>query len=341
MPIYSNNRTGSMALAQVAANESYTSEDFGRILYESQLNDMAFFEAVLACDFNEIKGLREGTILESEVKALNEASFKEMIDKVVVGLKKFWAKLKGAFQDAINKLGAWVGNNGKALAKQVSDAKMDSKWDGSIENVVTFDYSNEKLATLKGDMYNELFRAIGVKDINVASITGEYLGRMVGAGHAVNAAEYSKMCFDKARRTETLNKSNINAFVKDIDSASFHIAFMKKYQKAVEKSINDWIDDLRSAAKEEQNASKLNGIVRAYETIVATMCKTNIAITRADLKSRAAAITRALSDARKSVQEAAEVEVRCVIESFDEAMTNTLNMDAETKAAVAELVAAC
>ena len=341
MPIYSNNRTGSMALAQVAANESYTSEDFGRILYESQLNDMAFFEAVLACDFNEIKGLREGTILESEVAALNEASFKEMVDKIITGLKKFWAKIKGAFQDAINKLGAWVGNNGKSLAKQVSAAKMDSTWEGSIDNVVTFDYSNEKLATLKGDMYNELFRAVGVKDINVASIAGEYLGRMVGAGHAVNGAEYSKMCFDKARRTETLNKSNIKAFVKDIDSASFHIAFMKKYQKVVEKSINEWIDDLRSAAKQEQNASKLNGIVRAYETIVATMCKTNIAITRADLKSRAAAITRALSDARKSVQEAAEVEVNCVIDSFDEAMTNTLTMDAETKAAVAELVAAC
>ena len=56
MSIYSNNRSGSMELDQIAANESYTCNDFGRILYESQLNDMAFFEAVLACEFKEAKG---------------------------------------------------------------------------------------------------------------------------------------------------------------------------------------------------------------------------------------------------------------------------------------------
>lgn len=340
MPIYSNNRTGSMALAQVAANESYTSEDFGRILYESQLNDMAFFEAILTCDFKEINGLREGTILESEVKALNEASFKEMVEKVVAGLKKFWAKIKAAFVDAINKLGAWVGKNGKSLAKQVKELKMKEKWNGSIENVVTYDYSNEKLATLKGDMYNELFRAVGEKDINTAAIAGEYLGRLVGAGHSVSVAEYSKMSFEHAKGLETLNKSNIDQFVKDMDSASFHIAFMKKYQKRVEDSINSWIKDLREAAKEEQNANKLNGIVRAYETIVAAMCRTNIAITRADLKSKAAAVTRALADARKHVNEATEMEVRCVMDTFDEAMINKLDMDDETRAVVAELVGA-
>jgi hypothetical protein len=35
----------------------------GRILYESECNDMAFFEAILASDFREIQGLQDGTLL--------------------------------------------------------------------------------------------------------------------------------------------------------------------------------------------------------------------------------------------------------------------------------------
>ena len=92
MSIYSVNRTGSMALAQVAANESYKSEDIGRVLYETQVNDMAFFEAVLACDFNELKSMREGTLLESEVASLNEAAFGEMISKLVLTIFAWMAQ---------------------------------------------------------------------------------------------------------------------------------------------------------------------------------------------------------------------------------------------------------
>ena len=339
MPIYSNNRTGSMALAQVAANESYTSEDFGRIMYESQLNDMAFFEAVLACDFKEIKGLREGTILEAEVAALNERSLKELVSTAIEGLKKFWAKLKGAFQDAINKIGSWIGNNGKALAKQVNAANVDA-WTGKIEGVLTYNHEDPVVSnTLKNNITNDLFKAVGETDINVASIVGGYLGRKLGEG-SVTPRDYTKKVFDKAKSVIIVDKSNVRDVAKQINDGKFFIGAVKGYQKAAEDQINASIKDLKNIAEKEGNAAKLNGIVHAYQTIVATVCKANIAVIRADMKSKAAAVTRALADMRK-MNESVDMEVMCVMDAFDEAMTGTLNIDANTKAAVAELVAAC
>ena len=136
MSIYSNNRTGVAATATLVANESYKSNDIGRILYESAVNDMAFFEAVIASDFNEIKGLREGTLLEAEVAALNEASAKEFFKGMAERVKKFWAKIKGAIKAAINKLAAYVLKDGKAFVAEFEAAeKKYGKFTGKIEGV--------------------------------------------------------------------------------------------------------------------------------------------------------------------------------------------------------------
>ena len=71
MSIYStNDRVG--AAATIVADESYRPSDIGRIMYESQLNDQAIFEATLMADFAEINGLREGTLLESEIAAFTK-----------------------------------------------------------------------------------------------------------------------------------------------------------------------------------------------------------------------------------------------------------------------------
>ena len=46
MSIYAaNNRMGRASDATVVANESYGANDIGRILYETQVNDQAIFEA--------------------------------------------------------------------------------------------------------------------------------------------------------------------------------------------------------------------------------------------------------------------------------------------------------
>lgn len=341
MPIYSNNRTGSMALAQVAANESYTSEDFGRILYESQLNDMAFFEAILACDFKEINGLREGTILESEVASLNEASLKELANKAIEGLKLFWGKIKAAFEDAIDKIALYIMKDGKSIAKNLREVDLKN-WDGHIGNVKTFDFRNSAVDLADIGFKKLVTAAYSDKNVNVAGIVGEYLKEKLGASEAVTPREYAKKAFEKCVKADiVVNAGNVNEIVNSLDGAKLQITYLKSQQKAAESSINAAIADLKKGAEETKDAARLNAVVRAYETVVATIAKTGIQVTRADIKSKSKALVAVIHAAKKTVNEAADMEIACAMDSFDEAMTGTLNMDAETKAAVAELVAAC
>lgn len=340
MPIYSNNRTGSMAVAQISANESYTSEDFGRILYESQLNDMAFFEAVLACDFNEINGLREGTILKSEVAALNEASMKAVVDKLIDGVRKFWAKLKGAFKDCINKIGIWMVKIGKPMAQNIKLYDYKS-WKGSISGVKVYNADDPAISNRLGsNIYNDIVKAVTDKDTNVSTIVGDYLGRKLKKGSAVSPKEYHKLTFEENVKTITMDASNVESFAKDIDDAKTYIGLVKGYQNAAEKQIDSCIKELRAMGKSEgNNAMKVNSIVRAYETILATMCKTNIALLRADMKSKSAALSRAMSDMKKFNESAAEIEAYCIAEAFDEIMTCRLSGNSASMNEAAALIA--
>lgn len=340
MPIYSNNRTGSMALAQVAANESYTSEDFGRILYESQLNDMAFFEAVLTCDFKEIKGLREGTILEAEVAALNEATLKELGKNLVERLKELWAKIKGWFKDVKQKFAAWVLKDGKALVAECK--KVDfSSWEGSIEKVRTFNYNDECLNIMKTDWSKSIKDAYANDSANTATIVSTELGKLVNKD-SVSSREYTAEAMKICMVEKDLDKSTISDFMAVVDKASTHIKFLNNYQKMCEGRINTCIKDITSEAEKDGSAAKLNGIVHAYEMILATMTKAAIAVTKADMKSRASALRKALASAKfKSVKEAVDIEGQCVCDAFDEAMNRALIMDADTQAAVTALIASC
>lgn len=340
MPIYSNNRTGSMAVAQIAANESYTSEDFGRILYESQLNDMAFFEAVLTCDFNEITGLREGTILKSEVAALNEAAAKDAVNKLIEGVKTFWAKLKGAFKDAINKIGVWFTKFGKPMTEKLK-AYDYKNWKGSVADVKVYDSQDSAVTnTLKDDIYREIESAVKTKDTIMSTIVSGYLGRKIGVSTPVTPKDYTKAMFEKAEKTETLTAANVVEYANDIANAKTYIGLVKGYQNAAEKKIDECIKDLKKVAEEAgTDVTKVNGIVRAYETVLSTICKTNIALVRADMKSKASALTRAMGDMDKLKHEAAIFEARCVEDCFDQVMTCRLSPDSNALREAAELIA--
>lgn len=139
MSIYSANRSGSMVATQEASalKGNYTSADLGRILYESQVNDMAIFEAVLATDFDEIKSLREGTILESEIASLNEEAKEGLGKKLVAALDALWKKIKELLTIAKRKIAAYVIRSGKAYAedykKFVADEKFANKFPSGVK----------------------------------------------------------------------------------------------------------------------------------------------------------------------------------------------------------------
>ena len=346
MSIYSTNRTGSMALAQVVANESYNSQDFGRIMYETQVNDMAFFEAVLACDFNEIKGLREGTLLESEIAALNEASFKSIVEKLCENLKSFWGKLKAAFQNAIDKIAAYALNDGKAFVK-VFDSKVGNKaasWTGKVEDVLVYNLDHKCFQIPDGNTVSGWMKKLqsSSDNVNAAEIVGWELAEKVGASQPIGVKEFAKKAQNATFRKEALDAGKINEYKKVVSNASSAVATLKKNQRDAEKSINDTMKELRNAAKgtddEKNSIIKLNSLVSAYQTYVSVVAKVGIQVVRNDMKSRRVVLTKAMNDIVKNSKELNEATVLETADEFDDAMNNDLNLDAETQAAVDELV---
>ena len=98
---------------KINENYSYTHNDIGLILYESEMNSMRIFEATLQADFAQIAGLREGTLLESEVEAIKESNFADFKKKIVTLLETFWRKIKSGLIEFKNKLLEIFESNGK------------------------------------------------------------------------------------------------------------------------------------------------------------------------------------------------------------------------------------
>lgn len=295
MSIYSNNRSGSMELDQIAANESYTCNDFGRILYESQLNDMAFFEAVLACDFKEAKGLQEGTILQSEVKAMNEASFKAIVDKVVDRLKAFWAKIQGAFKDAIDKISAYALGDGKAFVREFNKAVEKriggiSNWDGSA-NVTLFDLSSNVFdynAEVLGYMAQTWAKQPDVKTTEVISM---FLNNK-------SVKEFPKYALETAKTDTTMNKTNVGVYTGIVESAKDAIAKLRDAEKKAKASINDAIKRVKAIDSTETDPDRLNKMVSVFETVAVVKTRTKIAAVKLNMKNS----RKALSDALASMK---------------------------------------
>lgn len=293
MSIYSNNRSGSMELDQIAANESYTCNDFGRILYESQLNDMAFFEAVLACDFKEAKGLQEGTILQSEVKAMNEASFKAIVDKVVDRLKAFWAKIQGAFKDAIDKISAYVLGDGKAFVREFNKAVEKrigsiSNWDGSV-NVTLFDLSSD-VFDYNADVFGYQAQIWAKQpDVKTTEVISMFLNDK-------SVKEFPKYALETAKTDATMNKTNVGVYTGFVESAKDYIAKLRDAEKKAKASINDAIKSIK--AMDNTEADRLNKMVSVFETVAVVKTRTKIAAVKLNMKNS----RKALSDALASMK---------------------------------------
>ena len=327
MPIYSGNRSGSVDFLATEADMSYGPNDMARIMYESEINDMKVFEAVLQHDFQEIKGIREGTILESELKSLNEASKKHLIDSLMLKSKNAWAKIKGAMSNAANAVAAYVLRDGKAYAtifektfankrdnfngKTIQDVKVPSK-----------DFAAAlKLPGFKNDFNKALSGRMNETGLDKTTLIQNGLQECLGkfATGPVTPKEFKTVCDENAFETTEINDSNVDKmasyFVKNIKGGSEIIRSLKNAQSETEKKLMDAYNELKKAAKtvakdtdavaesaaddtpaEEPNTvSNLIVLAAAYETIVSTYSKAKISIAKKTLKYSRAALAKILA----------------------------------------------
>lgn len=316
MSIYSANRSGSMNLSQVCANESYNSSDMGRILYESECNDMAFFEAILASDFREIQGLQEGTLLESEVKAMNEASVRTLLASLKQRLVKFWGKIKAAFKDAMTKIAAYILRDGKAFVKNFRTVYNKYEgWTGSVKDVKRYTRKTgvdpvAKIDKVSSDIENDIRNAISnsnheYKDKNKNEILKMKLSACLKEKDIEPSAFVTKFV-EKCESTTTVTAANIDEICKAVSDGSDSIKKLKTAEAKAKDVIDKMGKSLTAAENKSDNENSAKNVstivtmVGVGESFITYYTKASIAVVKADIKSCRAALGSVMSDLKST-----------------------------------------
>lgn len=257
------------------SNTDYRIDQVGLMLCEAEMNDMKLFEAALHADFCEINAIREGTLLEAEAAANDNANKKGFFAKIKEALIRFWRdKLKPALERAIAQIGAFFGDANslvKVHDRIEADLKAGKKknyrpFKGKIKIsrfkfTPTTDASDIEIPSFE-DMVAE------VKDSNVA-LTSEQYELAIYAGlfevmdRRANASNLKELKeeFKKAYKDELIPKyeheylttENYSAVIRDVkDQISNHknvINNLKNIQSIAKNTIDSRIHEIDRISK--------------------------------------------------------------------------------------------
>lgn len=351
MSIYATNRMGHSSVATITANESYKSNDIGRILYESQVNDMAIFEAVVASDLRECQAIREGTLLESEIVALNEKSVKEFFQTMLDKLKVFWGKIKGVFRNVMQKIAAYIVKDGKAYVAEFDPAYKKLGGKDSDKVKVKYFAMNKVSLLAPSDIEAEINSNLNT-DTSRTDIIQKALGKTIGLA-SVTPKEFREK-FAEITISETEKSVRDLKDVLD-NKGSEEIKGLKNFEKYVDNKISELEktlkDEARKADGKEAGAaiSRISMLVSVFENVSATTIGATITAIKGNIRNARVGLHKALVELKKKAdpKEAKEEEVinaSAIIEAAEEveaALDDSIEVaaaDAETQAAIDEVL---
>lgn len=262
MGVYSDNRS-SLGPMNIVAAEGYNGAiGAAQIMIETCQNDQAFFEAVINNDFKEAFGIAEGTILESELTVLSEASFGGILDKIKEMLKKLAEKIKGVFQAFKARVSqVFVRDNKKFVdmhKKSVTQkdlSKMKYKYSKPTGN---------EMRDIKFDFHIEYNDFASIKDIKSLSEYNERtfgdnsaekksLGSVIGQNE-VEVSEFAKefhsYMFNDADEVEGITSQEISAIMSALYTGA---EVIKDAEKCMTKNLKA-IDEAIKAIDKSRNA---------------------------------------------------------------------------------------
>ena len=252
----------------IAANESYTVDDMGQILIENERNDMAIFNAMLRTDMHQIQARTEGTLLESEIRAMNEASVRDLFNTIAEKIKKAWAKIKGWFQSAYSMVTAYCVRNGKAFVaanrKALATLKPDTKVPGknfaltsgakrNFESGIAFGAAKDIADLVK-------FDASASSNPSGSDMTKTVLVHYIGKDFENSDKKPYAFLKDKffVEKTDaTLGEyGSVSELQADLENGMSAVKTLKKTERDLEKEVKNILKDLQKKAKSDSKDLK-------------------------------------------------------------------------------------
>ena len=300
-----------------AVREGYGTEDIGRILYENELNEMNIFNAALKNDFAEVKAVQEGTLLESEIRALQEASAAKFVEAVKAKLIAFWEKMKAVFRKAYSNLAVYAVKYGKTFVNKNAEALL--KLDDSMKLTGTF-HKIEKGYDQPGGL-THTFKTLMSKEGTTANDFAQiYIKGYFGGNYDSEKGVYGYIAdkYMPALKDPTLGDlGGVKNMMNNLRSAQDNIKKLKNVEASLEKDIKDTIKSLKDPIKEanksadketrkENNADvkRINMVATGMTNAISAITQAQIKLTVNVIKSYHGALNAALKLAKAPKEEA-------------------------------------
>lgn len=274
-----------------AVREGYGTEDIGRILYENELNEMNIFNAALKNDFAEINAVQEGTMLESEIRALQEASAAKFVEAVKAKLIAFWEKMKAVFRKAYSNLAVYAVKYGKTFVNKNAEALL--KLDDSMKLTGTF-HKIEKGYDQPGSRVTHDFQSLMSKEGSTANDFAQlYIKSYFGSNYDSEKGVYGYLAdkYMPAIKNPTLGElGGVKNMMNNLRSAQDNIKALKNLEASLEKDIKTSVKQLNSSYKQTAKGAdkevkkEMNADVKHVNMVASGMTNAIAAITQAQIK---------------------------------------------------------
>lgn len=315
MPIYSVNRTGSRGFYTEGTKRGYNGSNFGRILYESEINSMKIFEAALANDFKEIDARRENVLVESEIRAFAEASEKSAWETIRSFVMTVFNKIFEALKAVKRFIMKYIFNSGKAhveafnLFWKRNSEKADPTQ--AIEDKVAIyngkDYISDisnKMDSVANSSRNYITSALNNTTIpDPMSDEEKYneLQKFVGTGSDIVVNSSSN--FKKALALKYFDINDGKIYLKDLIKQIDHcittlsnpkdsINKINEVEKKCKELLKKTLTDLKDAQKDSETGkankgavSYINKQIGAYQSIITILSSAALDLIKTDIKN--------------------------------------------------------
>ena len=251
MGVYSMDRHQATNVPVVEADMRYHgSVGAQRILAECCQNDLAFFEGVIAGDFKTAVGIKEGTILESEMQAITEGTISGFFGKLKEMVKKIWAKIKGLFKNFFIKINALCTGDNKKLVEKYKKEVLSKDL-----SKMKFKYAKPTGKAVDTSVLPGAASGIEVTAEKETEFKEEYYGKMIGQ-KSCEADEFAKeahaYAWEDEDEYEGLSAAGITIsdVIVTLTNASKVLKDAAKLQKESDKNFADVLKDLDKTEKE-------------------------------------------------------------------------------------------
>ena len=272
--------------SEIVANESCSGAVGAWAMAEEQEQaQMAMFEAVIGMDFEEAAH-KHGLVNESTVEALNEASTKDIADRIIAAIVAFGEKIKGIIVNLFKKFQALFTTDGKKLVKNHEKA-INEKINKSLLTKIKYKYASFTAPSIK--VMEALDATLGKKIVKSMAEADKYKA----AGDAGKAGKYTDL--PKAFTTDQLTTEKEEFLSKFTKSSTT----VKDFKKDLMETCFGDVDE-----KEGYDLSmhtKIKEVLVGHKTLMDDLKKQETATNRTikEWKTSATKLQQALDKAAK------------------------------------------